>query len=620
MLRLENPIFQAFIDHYTTAKTRESYTDSIIRSIKIKDGVIDALVQEKEKYEVSILYNHEKVIRAKCTCSFLQAGHCKHIVNVLVHADEQLLFHEETDTVVSKINGFFVFEKTQLLDLDGFEIDALATKPLHTHTSYGNIQVLKAKITANDLSGIVRQGYQSEYAFQITQRSEDVLLKCSCDSTLKKPCVHLHTVLHDILLSKELQLPFKQDVRQQLLEKKAVAMGLSNIEDLDAFFDIQVEHLRLFIQPKFQILSLDEQSTTKWKEQLLPAFNFPSSANIPTIKEFILVSESTFEDRLVFQLMQAPLSKAGDIKSPITPASLQTALQQESEPNVFQFYWALIQQQLKEQTETPTNQQKTIKAILKNPLQLDCYFNEQALYGNNKITTKSLDLIHCKIVPANAKIQVEQKNDFYTMVYFVEIENLWIESRNLHLVGEQFIRRGNELLYIDNEAVLRVFKFFQENKHELFIHQSQFSHFQDTFLHVLENSITVHYTFVKPAPAKLIKQLALNVITEHLVYLSESEDYILITPVMRYGEIEIPILSKRTVYTENPAGGLYSVDREEAAERRFIRTIQHHHSDFLEQNETDFYYLHKQEFLDNGWFIEAFDDWRTQNISILGFN
>lgn len=620
MLRLENTIFQAFIDHYTTAKTRESYTDSIIRSIKIKDGVIDALVQEKEKYEVSILYNHEKVIRAKCTCSFLQAGHCKHIVNVLVHADEQLLFYEETDTVVSKINGFFVFEKTQLLDLDGFEIDALATKPLHTHTSYGNIQVLKAKITANDLSGIVRQGYQSEYAFQITQRSEDVLLKCSCDSTLKKPCVHLHTVLHDILLSKELQLPFKQDVRQQLLEKKAVAMGLSNIEDLDAFFDIQVEHLRLFIQPKFQILSLDEQSTTKWKEQLLPAFNFPSNANIPTIKEFLLVSESTFEDRLVFQLMQAPLSKAGDIKSPITPASLQTALQQESEPNVFQFYWALIQQQLKEQTETPTNQQKTIKAILKNPLQLDCYFNEQALYGNNKITTKSLDLIHCKIVPANAKIQVEQKNDFYTMVYFVEIENLWIESRNLHLVGEQFIRRGNELLYIDNEAVLRVFKFFQENKHELFIHQSQFSHFQDTFLHVLENSITVHYTFVKPAPAKLVKQQALNVITEHLVYLSESEDYILITPVMRYGEIEIPILSKRTVYTENPAGGLYSVDRDEAAERRFIRTIQHHHSDFLEQNETDFYYLHKQEFLDNGWFIEAFDDWRTQNISILGFN
>lgn len=620
MLRLENPIFQAFIDHYTTAKTRDSYADSIIRSIKIKDGVIDALVQENDKYEVSILYNHEKVIRAKCSCSFLQAGHCKHIVNVLAHADEQLLFHQESDTVVSNINGFFVFEKTQLLDLDKHEIEALATKPLHTYSTYGNIQVLKAKITANDLSGIVRQGYQNEYTFQVTQRSEDVLLKCSCDNSIKKPCVHLYTVLQDILLSKELQLPFKHDVRLQILEKKATKMGLSNIADLDAFFDVQVEHLRLFIEPKFQILSLDEQSTSKWKDQLLPAFSFPSNAQSPTIKEFIVISESAFEDRLVFQLMQAPLSKSGAIKSPITPAAIQTALQQESDPNVFQFYWALIQLQLKDLTEIPSNQQKTIKAILKNPLQLDCYFNEIAHFGNGKITTKTLNPIQCKIVPANAKIQVEQKNDFYTLLYIVEIENLWIESRNLRLVGEQFIRSGEELLFIDNEAVLRVFKFFQENKHELFIHQSQFNHFQETFLHALENTISVHYSFVKPAPAKLIKQQALDVVTEHLVYLSESDDYILITPVMRYGEIEVPVLSKRTVYTENPAGGLYSIERDDAAERRFLRTIQHHHPDFLEQNETDFYYLHKQEFLDEGWFIEAFEDWRNHSISILGFN
>src|SRR5690606_5471579 len=119
---------------------------------------------------------------------------------------------------------------------------------------------------------------------------------------------------------------------------------------------------------------------------------------------------------------------------------------------------------------------------------------------------------------------------------------------------------------------------------------------------------------------KIIKEKSLNKITDHLIYLSESDDYILITPVICYGEIEVSVLSKRTVYTDNPDGTLYSVQRDESAEQRYIRAIQGQHPSFEKFPQTDFYYLHKQEFLDEGWFVDAFEEWRNNDFAILGFN
>ena len=130
----------------------------------------------------------------------------------------------------------------------------------------------------------------------------------------------------------------------------------------------------------------------------------------------------------------------------------------------------------------------------------------------------------------------------------------------------------------------------------------------------------MNYEFVKPAPAKIVKKEALDSITEYMIYLSDSDDYIVITPVVSYGETEVAALSQRSIYVENPAGGMYSVERNEAAERRFLKTIIAQHPHFQDQNETDFFYLHKQEFLESAWFLEAFENWRSHNYSILGFN
>src|SRR5699024_7455523 len=116
-----------------------------------------------------------------------------------------------------------------------------------------------------------------------------------------------------------------------------------------------------------------------------------------------------------------------------------------------------------------------------------------------------------------------------------------------------------------------------------------------------------------------VKKENLDKITEHLIYLSESNDYILITPALRYGEIEAPILSRQNAYAENSRGKMYVIERDEDAELRFQRNIQKLHPDFEDDPIGDFYYLHKQKFLDEGWFIDAFEEWRRHGYSILGF-
>lgn len=45
------------------------------------------------------------------------------------------------------------------------------------------------------------------------------------------------------------------------------------------------------------------------------------------------------------------------------------------------------------------------------------------------------------------------------------------------------------------------------------------------------------------------------------------------------------------------------------------------HSDFREQmEEHEYFYLHKDKFLDDEWFLNAFESWRSEGIQILGFN
>src|SRR5690606_39169525 len=106
-----------------------------------------------------------------------------------------------------------------------------------------------------------------------------------------------------------------------------------------------------------------------------------------------------------------------------------------------------------------------------------------------------------------------------------------------------------------------------------------------------------------------------------------SEDFILITPVMRYGGLEIPVISRKQIKTKDKAGNFFTLPRDEEQEFKFIADVVQTHPyfkeqvmEFSEQLHSDCFYMHRKHFLAPNWFLEAFENWRNKGIAILGFN
>ena len=109
---------------------------------------------------------------------------------------------------------------------------------------------------------------------------------------------------------------------------------------------------------------------------------------------------------------------------------------------------------------------------------------------------------------------------------------------------------------------------------------------------------------------------------EKIIYLSDFGEHIMIVPVVRYAEVEIPIRTRRQVHVLEKKGKEFSLDRNKDEEQSFMVALLQQHPFFEEQLENDLYYfyLHKKRFLAEEWFLETFEKWRQENITVLGFN
>ena len=137
------------------------------------------------------------------------------------------------------------------------------------------------------------------------------------------------------------------------------------------------------------------------------------------------------------------------------------------------------------------------KQLIKNPLDLPFYYFQNDKFYASKITPKSIKPIEINRVETSASIYVKQENDYYILTCSVKVDNVELSSQRIKFLGSFYYWQGETLNLIDNSAIIRVINFFAENKHELFIHTSQFSQFQDEFLNKLEQSISVKYEYVK---------------------------------------------------------------------------------------------------------------------------
>jgi SNF2 family DNA or RNA helicase len=154
------------------------------------------------------------------------------------------------------------------------------------------------------------------------------------------------------------------------------------------------------------------------------------------------------------------------------------------------------------------------------------------------------------------------------------------------------------------------------------IHESRFREFRDSILKELDDNVLISHNYLKVAPVKPGNKIDSQPDAEQILYLSDFGQHISIVPVIRYDDVEVPVRTKRQIIATDEKGKEFIVKRDTMLEDAFTALLLKQHPDFTEQlnNPLQYFYLHKRRFLDEDWFLKAFEDWHLAGITILGFD
>lgn len=507
------------------------------------------------------------------------------------HFDLQLVKDEELN---------LLFTGTRLIDLPYQHIT-----PVYLEL---NTAVFRSKNTLIDFPEV-----------SVLQDRRGLLLACLCKTTTNTICEHQAAVLIALIATDQYRVFFDSHYRKPLLIKAAVEYGLENEADLDSFFRLEYQDQKLsIIARQASILPVSVESLTSLKKQILPK---AAEIRVEAQESMVIVlRQHKYYKHLVTELYKAALTKEGKLKNPLVEMSPLDFIWEENDALVLKFFTAINKFQGAVQSEDTDADFAALRAILKNPLLLQFYFHDYS--KGEKISASTIVPIDISQSTANLKLVIGQKNQFYELSGSINIDDISYRLSDVSIMFSRFIHAGGKFYLIQNEELTGIIGLFKKRAENLLIHESGFKKFKTELLLPLEDKFLIAYNHIQQATAEQLNSYGFNSEPEKIIYLSDFGHFVMIIPVCRYGEIEIPIRTKRQIFEQDLNGKDFFVKRNEEAEINFTALIIRQHEFFNEQlhNQLDYFYLHKQRFLDENWFLNVFEEWADQHITVLGFN
>ncbi len=636
-MKFLNKIFQTYVLHYTSQSTRSEWSDSTIREFSMSENQINATVKESAVYKITINFTTEKVKNSYCSCSFDGGPVCKHIVNVLRTADYELSTRNKEnaeaqfDDLANSISGFtnlsgnhaidYSFEITDFSELTNSFILKRSAESLNDgkrgFLDLNPVLISKNSVSFNDTYTF----YQSE-SVGVTKKDTVITLSCRCKSVKKKMCPHQVQALYNLKDREEIRLFFDDQLRVEKLQKIAADYGLENEPDLDDFFEMSYKDRRVNFTPKIkELIPLNERTKATLQNELLPIDRPYLATTVfekKTVKTIIVFGQHRYYDYLFVELLEAKISKDGNIKNPLTVLSPLDYIWKSEKNDEIKFYSGLVKFQNNAIRNTSLSDHDALKAIVTNPLQIETYYHDPSVSDN--LTSSSVIPVELKFLEAELILIVNQKDKFYDVTAKLDFNGKLVDIKEVKVKYDHFILKSGVLYLIENPDIKRVIHFFRKHHEPILIHASKFEEFQREILVNLERKVKVQYSFLKPATKKQIRENGFESEPQKIIYLSDSEDYIQINPVIRYGNVEVSVFSKRQLFALDILGGAFEVQRNSELENQVISMLLRQHADFEEQMNLEYFYVHRKEFLDAAWFLDVFEEWRIAGITILGFN
>ncbi|TXK50523.1 ATP-dependent helicase [Pontibacter qinzhouensis] len=456
---------------------------------------------------------------------------------------------------------------------------------------------------------------------EVSHIGQTLVLSCGCRTPKKKLCEHQAQVLLLLMTCPEIRAFFDEDLRNQKFRQTAIAYGLENEKNLHDFFDLEYAAKELSVKPRLkELLPAEKLNQAYLKERLLPqqSSQLPAAMKKERLQQVVILSQHKFYSHLCLELFEAQTTLDGKLKNPLVAVDALDLLWETDKSEELKFFTGISKFHKNYNTGRPASDLVALKAILQNPLQLPFYCHNPAVSAN--ITAASVVPASVSLLPINLRLAVKVTGQFYEVTGQLEVNDYSYDLEKLQLQYTYFVQLQGMLYLIDNLDFLRIMEFFKQHNNKLLLHRSKFEEFRKKILAELENRVHISYAYLKPATPTQLEQQGFNQELEKIIYLSDSENFVLLTPVVRYGQVEIPVLSKKQIYATDALGNAFLVERDVEVELKLTAALLLQHPDFKSQLHRDHFSLHKKEFLEEAWFLEAFEAWRNQNITILGFN
>ncbi|PBQ30269.1 DNA helicase [Sphingobacteriaceae bacterium] len=450
-----------------------------------------------------------------------------------------------------------------------------------------------------------------------------VLVACTCSKGKEKLCRHGALVLTAIITRESFLLYYHKKKRLEVLKKFAAEYGLENETELENYFQIVLEDKKLLIKPRLPgLLSVTKESLSQLRKDIATQVVEPSSNAMNAGEEslYVVLRKHRYYSHLVIELYSAQSTKEGKPKNPLKPVNPMTLVWESEHADHIKFFSALAKFQSASSEKRSLADIQALKAILKNPLAYAFYVHDETNSGNT--TASTLQKIDLKILAQQLVLSIEHELPFYKLSGKIELSNTEHLLKDLIIKFSYFIYADNTLYLIDKPEVLSAIELFTKNKGDILIHASKYEIFKTQVLKELGDKIALDYKYIQAASSLQIEENGFDKTPEKFLYLTDFGNYVLLTPVIKYGQVEIPIRSKRLIYGEDSKGNEFRLERDEESELHFIAFLSLLHPDFKEQVTDDMSYfcLHKTHFLNEDWFLNVCEEWTNYGISVFGFN
>jgi len=454
----------------------------------------------------------------------------------------------------------------------------------------------------------------------VSQVNHSVIVSCSCPAPKNRLCRHQSQVLFNIVDRQDFRIFYDPSLRQSKIQQLAKGYGMENEPGLDEFFQLEYANKTVTIKPKLkELIRVNESTTSLLKEQLLPkaADRFFYDQKIK--KMILVIRKHRYYEQFQIELFEGEATKDGKIKNPLTPADPLSLFWKTTKIEEAKFFTAISRFQNNYTAAETVPDIEALNTIVGNPLNLDVFYHNREASEN--VTAGSIVAVKLKKSDAEIKLSVFKKEPFYEVSGELCINDKACALRSLNIKYTYFIFIDHTLHLIADPDTFRIIAFFKANNQKIIIHSSKYDEFRQNILAPLEDQIGISYAYIKPASAGQIAEQSFDQLPQRIIYLSDQENFVSITPVVKYGHVEIPVFSRKQIYDSDLNGNVFKVERDHELEDQFTSIIVRQHPDFEEQlGEARYFYLHKKAFLDENWFLDAFEEWKNQQIQVLGFN